>query len=126
VTHQPSGSVLLDIQKPLHLGDRHSNFVHRHVVNQPIPLHQRRSGPVKNRSCCQTRLKPTDLAIVEAPIRKVPGLIMAAPWANIALCPSLLCKVLCTGFIIRKFLLELYQATLSVFLGHLATCPRID
>jgi len=125
VTHQPSGSALLDIKKSLHLGYRYPNFVHRHMVEQPIPLHQRRSAPVKNRSCRQTCLKPTHLAVVKAPIEKVLSFLMAAPWANISICPSFLCKVLCTGFIIRKFFLEFDQTTSSVSLGHFSNCPRI-
>ncbi len=125
VRHQPRCSVLFDIKKSLHLCYRYPNFVHRHMVKQPILLHQRRPGTVKNRSCCYTYLKPANFTVEKLSLGKIPGFLMSAPWANKSIWPSLVCKVLCTCFIIWKFLLELYQTTFFVFLGHLFTCPRI-
>jgi len=121
VSHQPNGSILFDIKKPLYLRYRYPNFVHRHVVEQPIPLHQRRPGPVKNCSCCHTCLKSTNFTVEQLFLGKVPGFFMSAPWANKAIWPSLLCKMLCASFIIWKFFLEFYQTTLFVILGHLST-----
>jgi len=125
VSHQPCGSVLFDIKESLHLRHRYPNFVHRHMVEHPIPVHQRRVGSVKDRSCCHTCLKSTHFAVEQLSRGKVPNFIMSAAWANKSFWPSLLHKVLCTGFIIWKFLLELYQTTLFVFLGQVAKCPRI-
>ncbi len=125
VSHQPRCPVLRDIKKPLHPGYRHFNFVYRHMIDPPIPLHQRRPSAVKNGSCRHTCLESTHFTVEQVPLGKIPGFLMSTPWANKSIWLSLLCKVLRTRFIIWKFLLELYQTTLFVFLGHLSICPRI-
>lgn len=114
-----------DIKKSLHLRYRYPNFVHCHMVKQPIPLHQRRPGTVKNRSCCYTCLKPANFTVEKLSLGKTPDSIMSALWTNKSIWPSLVRKVLCTSFTIWKFLPELYQTTFFVLLGHLFTCPRI-
>src|SRR4030042_4597981 len=125
VSHQPSGPVLLDIKKPLHLRYRYPNFVHRPMVEQPIPLHQRRPAPVKNRSSCNACLKSTTFTVEQLSLGKVPTFLVSAPGADNSIGPSLLCKVLGTSFTIWKFLLDFYQTTFFVLLGHAFTCPRI-
>jgi len=65
VSHQPRGPVLRDIKKSLHLRHRYPNFVHLHMVEHPIPVHQRRVGTMEDRSCCYTCLKSTDFAVAQ-------------------------------------------------------------
>ena len=125
VSHQPRGSVLFDVKQSLHLCHRYPNLAHRHVVEQPIPFHQRRSGPVKNRSGGHARLKSTNLTVEQLSLGKVPGFFVPTPGADKPIRPSLPDKVLPASFTIRKFLLEFYQTTFFVFLGHIPTCPRI-
>ena len=124
VSHQPRGPVLLDLQDSLHLRDRHSHFVHRHMVEQPIPFHQRSPRALKNSSCCNARLKATILAVKQFSLRKMPGFVMSALRTDKTMRPSLLRKVLRTSLFIRERVLELYQAIFCILLGHLSICPR--
>ena len=73
---------MLDLEKPLHLPDRDPHFVHGHMVDEPIPFHQRRPRPVENRFCCQTCLKTTILTVEQLSLPKIPSFTMSAVEAN--------------------------------------------
>lgn len=125
VSHQPNGPLLLDIKKPLHLCYRYPNFVDCHMVDHPIPLHQRRPSPVKNRCYSYSCLESTHFIVEQVPLGKIPGFIISTLGTNKSIWPPLLCKVLCARFVIQGFLLKLYQTTFFLPLWHLATCPRM-
>ena len=125
MSHQPCGSLLFDIKKPLHLRYGYTDFIHRHVIDHPVPFHQRCPSTMENRSRYYTCLRSTILAVVKMPIRKVPRFFMSTLGANKPIRPSLRCNVLRACFVIRKFFLEFYQAALFILLGHFSSCPRI-
>jgi len=68
MTHQPCCSVLFDIKKSLHLSYRHTNFVHCHVVQHPIPLYQRCSGSKENPTSNHAGSTSTILGIKQLPV----------------------------------------------------------
>jgi hypothetical protein len=124
VSHQPCGSVLPDIKKALHFCYTHSNFIHRHMIDHPIPFYQRRPGSMKNCACYHTCLKSTIFTIEQMPFGMIPGFSVTALRADISIWPALFSNVLCTGLIIWKFFLKLNRAALFIILGHLVTCSR--
>ena len=124
VSYQPRGPVLLDLQNSLHLRDLDSHFVHRQVVEQPIPFHQRRPCAFENCSCCITRLKATILTVEQFSLRKIPGFAMSTLGIYETTRPSLLYKVFRTSLFIWERFLELYQTIFCILLGHLSTCPK--
>ena len=80
---------------------------------------------MKNRSCCHTGLTSAELTVKQLSFGQIPSFLMSALKTNKSVWPSLFHKVLCASFVILEFLLELYQTSLFVFLGHLCTSPRI-
>ena len=125
VGHQPCSSVLFYVQEPLHLRKRYSHLIHRHMVNHPIPLHQRSSRCMEDRACRDACLGTTPFAIEQMPPGKIPSSFIPALGANKSFRPPQCCKMPRTGIVIRKFPLKLYQTPLFVFLGHFPPCPRI-
>jgi hypothetical protein len=61
--YQPCRLVISDFQGTLHLRYRHSDFIHAHVVDQPLLLYQRRTGFMKFCPCSQTDFCSTKLEI---------------------------------------------------------------
>ena len=125
VSHQPSGSIFLDIKQPFYLRYRYPNFAHRHMIDHPIPFYQGRPGSMKNRSGCYTDLVSTELTVKKMSLRQIPSFVMSALGTKKSIWPPLLRKVCCTSFIIWKFFLKFDQTALFISLGHFFTCPRI-
>jgi hypothetical protein len=119
--HQPSRFIISDFQDPLHLGDRYAYLVHGHVVDQPIPFDQRRTGLVEYRPRRQTYFCSARFAIQNISRPDKPSFNVSAPGAFETIRPSHVAKMLGTSFFGGKFFLKLEQAALPVSLGHLRT-----
>ena len=120
VRHHPRRLILPNLQDPLHLSHRNANLVHRHVVKQPIPLQQRSSGLVKDRSCRYTRAIPALLAVKKATLGQKPKLIVTASRTGKAHRPSLLCQMFGTRLLGKESLLKAQQAQLFISTRHLS------
>jgi hypothetical protein len=119
--HQPCRLVICDLQDTLHLGYRHPHFVHRHVVDEPIPFDQGRAGfmeyrPSRQANFCTTRLAIQNISRTDKPCRT-----MSTSGTPESSRPPNFSQMLDARFFIRKFFLKIKQAALFVPFGHLCT-----
>jgi hypothetical protein len=125
MAHQPCRLVISDFQDTLHLRYRHSYFVHGHVVDQPIPLDQRRAGFMEYRPCSQTDFCTARLAIQNVSRSDQPSFSMTASGASETIRPSHFSKMLSAGLFSGKFFLKFEQAALPISLGHVRTPNKL-
>jgi len=122
--HQPGGLIIRDLQDPLHLRYGHPHFVHGHMVDEPIPFAQRRSGLMENRPGRQAGFRTTDLAVQDISSLDKPGFPMSTSGTSEPSRPSKTPQVLRAGIFTGKFFLKIQQAALLISFGHWRTPTR--
>ena len=121
VGHQPCCLVIPDFENSLHFRNRYAYFVHGHMVDEPIPLYQRRAGFVEDRPCRQTDLCSTPFAVKDVSCSDEPRLAMPASRALKSIRPPHFLQVFKACVLSGKFFLKFKQATLCVSFGHQCT-----
>ena len=110
--HQPCRLIICDFQDTLHLSYGHSHFVHGHMVDEPIPFDQRRTGFMEYRPSRQTDFCTTRLAIQNISRPDKPCFTMSASGTSESIRPSNFSQMLGAGFFSGKFFLKIKQAAL--------------
>ena len=123
--HQPSCLIVCDLQNTLHLSYGHSHLVHGHMVNEPIPFDQRRTGFMKYRPRRQASFCTTRFAIQNVSGPDKPGFPMSTSGTSESIGPSKTSQMLCASFFSGKFPLKIKQAALLVSPGHCRTPSRL-
>jgi hypothetical protein len=112
--HQPRRLVVSDLQHTLHLGYQHLRFIHRHMINQPLPRDQWRPGLMEYGACGQAEPCSTSFAIQDLSRANEPCFVMAASGGLESLRPFHSSQMPREGFFSRKLFLKLKQAQFSV------------
>jgi len=91
------------------------------MVDEPIPLYQRRAGFVEDRPGRQTDLCSTPFAVKDVSCSDEPRLAMPAYRALKSIRPPHFLQVFKACVLSGKFFLKFKQATLGVSFGHQCT-----
>ena len=125
MSHQPGCLIIRDLQDALHLRYGHPNFVHGHMVNEPIPFDQRRTGFMEYRPGRQAGFDTTRLTVQDVSGLDKPGFPMSTSGTSESFRPSKTSQMLRASYFSGKFLLKIKQAALLVSPGHWRT-PSIS
>lgn len=118
IGHQPRRLAVSDLQGPLHLGYRHPHFIHRHMIDQPIPRAQWRTGLMEYGACGQTDFCSTALAIKDLSRADEPCFMMPTSGAPESLRPSQFSQMYHASFFTRELFLKRKLDAFSVFSYH--------